>query len=99
MFINLFMYLCIYDIYPTRSKAANPPPRLVDRLMEGWMGGWMDIDRCQQTGQKVSGCEKQGPGTKNIDFQRSGERKYCFVEVWGAKILIFRGPGIEHIDF
>ena len=40
-----------------------------------------------------------GPGTENIDFWWSGDRKYWFLVVRGQKILVFRGSGTENIDF
>ena len=39
-----------------------------------------------------------GPGTENIDLE-VGERKDRFLEVWGMKILIFKGSGTENIEF
>ena len=55
-----------------------------------------DRKRCVLVvGQKVLlFCD---PRTKNADYWWSVDRKYCFLVVLGQKILIFGGPGIEHI--
>ena len=40
-----------------------------------------------------------GPGTENIGFRWSGDRKYWFLVVQGEKILGFSGLGTENIGF
>ena len=73
-----------FSIYPTRSRAAYPPPR--------WVFSYLLID----CGQKVLIFNGQGtekidfgiPGTENIDFWCSGERN---IDFWC--------PGKENFDF
>ena len=40
-----------------------------------------------------------GPGTENVGFGWSGDRKYWFLVVRGQKIFVFSGPGTENIGF
>ena len=39
------------------------------------------------------------PGTEKINFWWPGTRKYCFLVLWGQKILIFGVQGIEDFAF
>ena len=48
-------------------------------------------------GQKI--LVLSGPGTENIGFWWSGDKKYWFLVVRGQKILVLSGSGTENIDF